>query len=104
MWLEEVGRGGDIFRDDLVALPGLGNAVDLYGEQHGDSRPIKLTSEHDRGRRSPTMAVENDAGLGFFFGAEDAVMVGVEQAQNGLVGSFSVAVLKNLDGCGFGQA
>ena len=47
------------------------------------------------------MAEQDDARLRFFLGAQDAVMIGVEQAQDGLVRSFSVTVLKDLNQCTF---
>jgi hypothetical protein len=42
------------------------------------------------------VAVNDDAGALFFFGREFAVMVGVEEAQNFLMGSFAAMVLKNF--------
>lgn len=43
------------------------------------------------------MAEEDDAGAGFFFGGEDAVAVGVEQAKNVVEGLFAAPVLENAD-------
>src|ERR1700686_2983727 len=88
---------GDIVGDDLIALPGLLYAVDLDRKQHRDSCSIQFARQHDDGRSSPTVAEENDARLRFFLIAEDAIVIAVEQAKNGVVGGFPVAVLKDLD-------
>jgi hypothetical protein len=95
--LIEVGSRSDIFRDDPIALPGLGDAVNLYGEQHGDSGTVQFTSQHDDGGRSPTVAEENDARLRFFDGAQHAIMIGIEPAKNSVVGRLAVAILEDLD-------
>jgi hypothetical protein len=44
------------------------------------------------------VAEQDDARLRLFLAAQDAIMIGVEQAKNGLVRNFSVAVLEDLDG------
>src|ERR1700693_4349312 len=88
---------GDIVGDDLIALPRFLDAVDLYRKQHRDSCSIQFARQHDDGRSSPTVAEENDARLRFFLIAEDAIVIAVEQAKNGVVGGFPVAVLKDLD-------
>ena len=64
--LVEIDSGHDIFGDDAIVLPGLGDAVDLDGEEHGDSGAVQFASQHDDGGRSPTMAKEDDARLRFF--------------------------------------
>ena len=61
--LIEVDRRRNVFRDDSVALPRLGDAVDLHSEQHGDSGTIQFTGQHHDGGRSPTVAEQDDAGL-----------------------------------------
>src|ERR1700730_1480587 len=88
---------GDIVGDDLVALPGLINAVDLYRKQHRDSCSIQFARQHDDGRSSPTVTEENDSRLRFFVIAEDTIVIAVEQAKNGFVGGSPVAGLKDLD-------
>jgi hypothetical protein len=103
MRLIKIHRGGDVVGDDLVVLPGLGDAVDLHGEQHGDSNTIQFAREHHYGGRSPTVAEQNDARLGFFLGAQNAVMIHVEPAKDGFVSGSSVTVLEDLDGRVFRQ-
>ena len=49
------------------------------------------------------MAEEDDVRLRFFPVAQDAVMIGVEQAQDGFVSCLSVAVLEDLDRGALGQ-
>ncbi len=81
----------------LSLCHGLRNAVDLHGEQHGDARAVQFPGKHHHGGRSPTVAEEDDVRLRFFLVAQHAVMIGVEQAQDGFVGCLPVAVLENLD-------
>src|SRR5690242_4185152 len=51
--LVEVGGGGYVFRDDSVALPELGDAIDLHGEQYGDADPVQFASEKNNSGGSP---------------------------------------------------
>lgn len=50
--LVKICRGGDVVGDDFVVLPGLGDAVDLNRQEHGDSDAIEFAREHDHGGRS----------------------------------------------------
>ena len=61
--LIEVHRRRDIGGDDAIFLPELGDAVDLNGEQHGNSGTLQLARQHDYGGGSPTVAEENDSCL-----------------------------------------
>lgn len=47
--LVEVGCGGDVFGDDPVALPKLGDAIDLHGQQYGDADAIQFPSQKNHG-------------------------------------------------------
>src|SRR5579862_5025719 len=102
--LIKIYRGRDIVGDNLVVLPRLGDAVNLDGEQHWDSRPIQFARQHHYGGGSPAVAKQDDPRLRFFLGAQNSVMIDVEQAQNCLVRSPSVAVFKNLDRVAFREA
>src|ERR1700688_4358957 len=95
--LIKVHRLGDIVGDDLIALPRFLDAVDLDRKQHRDSCSIQFARQHDDGRSSPTVTEENDARLRFFLITEDAIVIAVEQAKNGLVGGSPATVLKDLD-------
>src|ERR1700687_5990064 len=88
---------GDVVGDDLISLPRFLDAVDLHRKQHGDSCSIQFARQHDDGRSSPTVTEENDARLRLFLITEDAIVIAVEQAKNGVVGGSPVAVLKDLD-------
>ena len=63
MRLIEVDRRGDIVGNDLVVLPGLGDAVHLHRQEHRDSRAIQFARQQYHGGSSPTVAEENDVGL-----------------------------------------
>ena len=93
--LVEIHRRGDVLRDDAVILPRLGDAVDLYSQQHRDSGAIQFARQHhDRGR-SPTVAKENDVRPRLFFVAENAVVIAVEQTKDRVVSGLPVAVLED---------
>src|SRR5580698_351539 len=56
MGLVEVDRSRHVVWNDAVFLPDLGHAIDLHGEQHGNSDALQIASqEHDR-RSSPAVA------------------------------------------------
>ena len=97
MRLIKVRRLGDVVGDDLVVLPGLFDAIDLYREQDGDFCTIQFAGQQDHGGSSPTVAEENDVGVRLFLIAKDAVVIAVQQAQNAFEGSFSMPVFKDLD-------
>jgi hypothetical protein len=50
------------------------------------------------------VAVENNARPGFFLGGKDAVVIRVQQADDGVVSFFSAPVFKNLNIGVFGNA
>jgi hypothetical protein len=95
--LIEVGRRRDILGYDGIALPGLRDAVDLNGQQHGNSGAVQFASQHDDGGRSPTVAEENNARLGFFRVAQHTVMIRVEPVKNGVVCVLAVAIFEDLN-------
>ena len=49
------------------------------------------------------MAEQNDARAGFFAVGQNAIMITIEQAEDGLVGGFPVAVFEHLDVGSAGQ-
>jgi len=95
--LVEVGGGSYVVGDDSIALPELGDAVDLHGEQHGDADAIQFAGEKNDGRGSPTVAEQDDMGLGLFLVGQDSIVVAIKQAQNGVVGGLPVTILEDLD-------
>lgn len=94
--LIEVDRFGDIGRNDLVVLPRFGHAINLNGQQHGDSHAAQFASQHHDGRTAPALTEENDARPVFFLWAETAVVVAIQKTQDGLVGGFSVPIFEDL--------
>ena len=58
---------------------------------------MRLARESHRFVSAPAVAVYDDAGALFFFGREVAIVVRIEEAQNFLMGLFTVMVFKNLD-------
>src|SRR5579864_6834703 len=58
---------------------------------------FEFASQQDGRGGAPTMAEENDAGIRLFVLGEDAVMITVEQAKDGMVGRLPVPVLKDLN-------
>lgn len=95
--LIEVDGGSDVVGNDGVVLPQFGDAVDLYGEQNGNVDASEFARQYDRGRGSPTVAEEHDVGLRFFLIAQEAIVIAIEKADDGLVGLTAVAIFKDLD-------
>ena len=56
------------------------HAVDLHGEQDGDSKLVEVSGCSERGSAAQTLSEQDDAGMGTFFGIEVAVLIGVEGA------------------------
>ena len=71
-------------------------AVDEYGEKDGDAGVFELPGHGDGLGGSPTVAVEDDAGVLLFGEAEDAVVVDVEQALDLAEGLWAVGVLEDF--------
>lgn len=101
--LVKVGGGGDVIGNDAIVLPKLVDAIDLHGQQDGDALAIQFAGEHDNRGRSPTLTVKDDARLSLFVVAKDAVVIAVEQAEDGAIRGFSVTVFENLHVCAFGS-
>src|SRR5215469_1359025 len=95
--LIEVHCGRYVFRNHIMPLPRLGNAVDLYGEQDWNVDAIQFARQDDHGRSSPTLAEQDDPRPGLFFGAEHSIAICVEQMQDIPVSRLSVAVFVDLD-------
>lgn len=97
MRLIEVHGLGHIAGDDGIVLPGFGNAFHLNGQEHGDAISLQFAGEHDGRRPAPTLTKKNNAGALLFFRGKDAVVIRIQEPQNGLVGGSATAVLKDLD-------
>ena len=85
-------------------LPGLGDAVDLDRELDRNAGTVQFAGEKHDGRASPTVSEEHDVSLGLFFVAEDAVVIAIEQADDGFVGVPTMTVLEHLNEVVLGNA
>ena len=96
MGLVEVYGLGDIVWNHLVVLPGLGDTVNLYGQENGNSHASEISRQRDCGRCAPAVAEQNDSCLRFFQITQDAIMIAVEQPKDRLVCGLPVPVLEDL--------
>ena len=97
MWLVQVDGRGNVPGNEFVVLPGLRHAIDLSGQQHGDTHAVEFSRQHDDGACTPALAEEHDVSRIFFLLAQHSVVIGVEQAKDRLERGFAMAVLENLD-------
>src|SRR5581483_5808978 len=95
MRLVEIDGSCDVIGNDVVVLPRFRHAVDLHGEQDWNARLIQLAREEYDSRSSPTMAEEDDAGVGLFFFAQSTVMIVIQKMENGVVSGFAMTVLED---------
>lgn len=101
MRLVKIGGLEDIVWNDAIVLPGFCDRVDLNCQEDRDITAIKLAGEQYDCGRAPALAEEDDASAGFFFGAEIAVVVFVDEADDAAIGRLAVTVLEYLDVCVF---
>ena len=95
MRLVKVHGLGDVGRNDGIVLPDFGDAIHLHGQHNRNAFAPQVAGQQHRRGCSPAVAEENDAGPSFFFRGKNAVVIGVEQAEDGVVGLFPATVLKN---------
>jgi len=93
--LIKVDRLRDVTGDDGIVLPDFGDAVDLHGEQNGNSCLLQVTSQQYSSGSSPTMSENDDACSRLFFGGKTAVVIDIEQAHDGVVGTLPAAVFED---------
>ena len=96
MRLVKIGGLDDVVRNDPIVLPRLGNRVDLDSEEDRDFVSIEFAGQEYDCRSTPALAEQDDARAGFFFGAEIAVVIFVDEANDAVISRFSMTVLKHL--------
>lgn len=97
MWLIKIHSSSDIFGNDAVMLPKFGDAIDLNGEHHRDSRILQFAGKEDHRRGAPTVPEENDVRTRFFGIRKRTVVIVIQQAKNGFKSLFPAAVFENPD-------
>lgn len=93
--LVEVDGFGNVVWDDGVVLPQLGDAIDLNGEANGNTGAAQIAGKRHGCGRSPALAEEHDVGALSFVLRQDAVVIRVEQANDGLEGLFSATIFED---------
>src|ERR1700722_12546924 len=86
-----------IFRDERIVLTGLRDAIDLYGQDDGNSFGLQIAGEGDDGTGSPAMTIQNDAGGSLLLVRQTGFAIGAEQMQNQIVSIASAAIFEGLD-------
>ena len=66
--LIEICSLGYVSGNDPIILAGLGDTIDLNGEQHRNAFFFQFSRQRNRLRSAPAMSVEDDAGVPLFFG------------------------------------
>ena len=100
--LVEVHRGRNIFRDDCIALPRFGDAIDLHGQHHRDADAIQLACEmHHRGV-ALALAEQHDVSPGLFRVTQHTVLIGIEPVKDRFERRLAMAVLEDFDESIFG--
>jgi len=94
---------GDIVGNDGIVLPQFGDTIHLDGQENGYAFVAQIAGEQYGGGCSPTVAEEDDAGVSFFLGGKDAVVISVEQTNDGVIGLFSAAVFEDLNISALGE-
>ncbi len=97
MRLIKIHGGGNVLWNEVIGLPGFRDAIHLDRQQHGNPNAIELASQQHYGGASPTVAKQDDAGVGLFLLAEGAIVIAVEQLKNGFVSILAMTILKDLD-------
>ena len=96
--LVEVDGLRDIGRNDGIVLADFGDAIHLHRQQHGDVLPLQIARQSDRCGGSPTVPEKDDSCIPSFPVGQSAVMIAIEQPDNGTVSTLPVTVFKRLDG------
>ena len=96
LMLIEVDRGGDVGGDGGGRVTGFANRVDLDGERHRNTHLTQLICEFDCFGGAPAVSVDDDGRLLFFEGREDAIVVGIEEAQDVLEGLLPMVIAENV--------
>jgi len=78
-------------------LTRLRDAIDLYGQDDGNSFGLQIAGEGDDGTGSPAMTIQNDAGGSLLLVRQTGFAIGAEQMQNQIVSIASAAIFEGLD-------
>lgn len=95
--LIEIGRLDDVHRNHRVVFAGLTHAIDLNRQKHRDADLFEFASDFDDLGGTPTVAVEDDAGVALFGERERAVVVRVQEAEDFPIGLIASAVFEDFD-------
>lgn len=95
--LIKIGSLSHVRRNNAIILSKLPDAIDLDGQKHWNAIGIQFARQVDGFRTSPAVAVENDAGILFFFCCQPSFMVSIQELQDFLISALSAVILKNLD-------
>jgi hypothetical protein len=95
--LVEVDGLRDIGRNDGIVLADFGDAIHLHRQQHRDVLPLQIASQGNYGGGSPTVTEKDDSSIPSFRVGQNAVVIGIEQPDNGTVSTLPVTVFKRLD-------
>ena len=96
--LVEVDGLRDIGRNDGIVLADFGDAIHLHRQQHRDVLPLQIASQGNYSGGSPTVTEKDDSSISFFRVGQNAVVIGIEQPDNGTVSTLPVTVFKRLNG------
>ena len=95
---------GHVVRDDGIGLPRLGDTIHLHGQQHWYTLTSQVAGKQHCGGRSPTVAEENDARVRLLVRGKIAIMIGIEQSENGVIGPLPAPVFEDADVSVFGNS
>jgi len=94
--LVEIGGVADVVGNSLVVAPCFGDAINLDGENDGDSFGFELSGERNDRAGAPTVAIQNDLGGALLFFRQGGGGFCAEQAENQLVGVAHAAIFESL--------
>jgi hypothetical protein len=96
--LVEVDGLRDIGRNDGIVLADFGDAIHLHRQKHRDVPPLQIPSQGNYRGGSPTVTEKDDSSIPSLRVGQNAVVIGIEQPDNGTVSTLPVTVFKRLDG------
>lgn len=96
--LVEVDGLRDIGGNDGIVLANFGDAIHLHRQQHRDILPLQIASQGNYSGGSPTVPEKDDSSIPSLRVGQNAVVIGIEQPDNGTVSTLPVTVFKCLDG------
>src|SRR3984893_9935136 len=96
--LVEVDGLRDIGRNDGIVLADFSDAIHLHRQQHRDVLPLQIASQGNYRASSPTVPEKDDSSIPSFRVGQNAVVIAIEQPDNGTVSTLPVTVFKRLDG------